>query len=81
MHLVGLRLQVFKESMNAIPLLGPVTLPAVIPAKNPVTMLLGQVLPGNVGCHTAPLCMGKQFFLAVQIRLRLPGLDGTLFKT
>ena len=80
MHLVGLRLQILKEAMNAIPLFGPVTLPVGIAIKHPVTVLLGKVFPGNVGGHTMPLGMHQQFFLAVRIRLRLPGFNRAISK-
>ena len=47
-HLVGLALQVFKETRQAIPLLGPLALPLRAAVDHPISLRVGQFGPRRV---------------------------------
>ena len=80
MHLVGLALEMLKESIHSVPLLGPIALPVLVALEDPLAMLGGEVTPGNVGGDTLSLGVHEQFALAVLVRLGLPWLDGPLLE-
>ena len=77
-HLVGLRLEVLEEALDAVPLLVPLAGPVGRAVDHPVALCLGECHPGGVTRNAGLAGVLHQVVLAFLPGRCLQGLDGTV---
>ena len=75
-HLVGLGLQVCEETVDAKPVLTPLTVPIGRSVDDPALLLGCQLVPRRVARHSCCFSMAHQVVLALLPGRGLHGLDG-----
>ena len=77
-HLVGLALQVVKETLNAVPTLRPVAVPIGRTVQHPMALRVGELRPRGVKRNASRCRVAQQVALAFLVSRGLNRFDGPL---
>ena len=75
-HFVGLGFQILKETLHAIPLLVPLSVPVGRAVHYPIFLLVGQLVPSGVARNACAFRVPHQIILTLLPRRSLHGFDG-----